>query len=36
MSQALGLEEMGIELRQTGSTVGVGSYLAHNSYASFL
>jgi translocation and assembly module TamB len=35
VSQALGLEEMGIELRQTGSGVGVGSYLGQNTYASF-
>jgi translocation and assembly module TamB len=27
VSQALGLEEMGIELKQSGSGVGVGSYL---------
>ena len=35
VSQALGLEEMGIELRQTGSGVGVGSYLGRDTYASF-
>jgi translocation and assembly module TamB len=35
VSQALGLEEMGIELRQTGSGVGVGSYLGQNTYATF-
>jgi translocation and assembly module TamB len=35
VSQALGLEEMGIELRQTGSGVGLGSYLGKNTYASF-
>jgi translocation and assembly module TamB len=35
VSQALGLEEMGIELKQSGSGVGVGSYLGQNTYASF-
>jgi len=35
VSQALGLEEMGIELRQTGSGVGVGSYLGRDTYATF-
>jgi len=35
VSQALGLDEMGIELRQSGKGVGVGSYLGQNTYASF-
>jgi translocation and assembly module TamB len=35
VSQALGLEEMGIELRQTGSGLGVGRYLGQDTYATF-
>jgi autotransporter translocation and assembly factor TamB len=35
VSQALGLEEMDIELRQTGRGVGIGSYLGQNTYATF-
>jgi len=33
VSQALGLEEMGIELGQAGSGVGVGSYLGQDTNA---
>jgi translocation and assembly module TamB len=35
VSQALGLEEMGIDLRQTDNGVGVGSYLGRDTYATF-
>jgi autotransporter translocation and assembly factor TamB len=35
LNQALGLEQMGIEFRQTDTGVGIGSYMGENTYATF-